>query len=314
MRTILTSVGGRGPSTRVGVPGLLVLALAACGSSASRPSATTAAGACPTRPVPVVVSVDQWGDIVSQLAGACGDVTTIFKSTSADPHDYEATPADTQKFAGAKLVVVNGLDYDPWADKAVAAVNESPVVVNAGSIVGLRDGDNPHVWYGPDYVFQVADAVTAALKQLEPRDAAYFGRSSRLWKTSMRPYQAAIAAIKRVAAGKSYGATEGIFSYMAAAVGLRDATPAGFERATANESEPSPGDLHDFEQALTRRTMSLLIFNTQTSGAIPDQLRSQAESAQVPVVDVTESVPPSFDSFEAWQVSQLHALAGALKT
>jgi zinc/manganese transport system substrate-binding protein len=60
-----------------------------------------------------VVTVDQWGDIVSDLAGACGEVTTIIKSSSIDPHDYEPTPADSAKFDRAKLVVVNGLDYDP---------------------------------------------------------------------------------------------------------------------------------------------------------------------------------------------------------
>ena len=94
------------------------LALAACSSGASSPTSASK-GDCPTAPLAVVVSVDQWGDIVDQLAGDCGEVTTIIKSSSADPHDYEPTPADHAKFTGAELVVVNGLDYDPWADKAV---------------------------------------------------------------------------------------------------------------------------------------------------------------------------------------------------
>jgi hypothetical protein len=34
----------------------------------------------------------------------------------------------------------------------------------------------------------------------------------------------------------------------------------------------------------------------------------------VPVVSVTESVPPKFNTFEAWQVSQLKDLATALRT
>src|SRR4051812_40388448 len=83
-----------------------VLVVGGCGSSDM--SGGGARGACPTAPIPVVVSVDQWGDIVSRLAGDCGAVTTIFKSSSADPHDYELTPADAAKFTGAKLVVVNG--------------------------------------------------------------------------------------------------------------------------------------------------------------------------------------------------------------
>ena len=86
---------------RMGVVAVVIgaLAMAACGSSDSGGTASGGPkGDCPTAPLPVVVSVDQWGDIVDQLAGDCGDVTTIIKSSSADPHDYEPTPADTAAF------------------------------------------------------------------------------------------------------------------------------------------------------------------------------------------------------------------------
>jgi zinc/manganese transport system substrate-binding protein len=300
---------------RFGVSAVLLgaLALGACSSASSDSVAgTTPKGDCPTAPVPVVVSVDQWGDIVDQLAGDCGNVTTIFKSSAADPHDYEPTAADNVKFTGAKLVVVNGLDYDPWADKVVATLDEKPAVVNGGEVLGLENGDNPHIWYGPDYVSKIADAVTAELKQLQPDDARYFDQRHDAWRTSMQPYGAEIAKIKTAAAGKSYGATEGIFEYMANAVGLTNETPDGYQRATANESDPAPGDINEFEQALANDEMTVLIYNTQTEGAILEHVRTKAEAANIPVVNVTESVPPDFKTFEAWQTSQLEDLAAAL--
>ena len=146
---------------------LCALGVTACGgaSEGADDGAAEARSDCPAAAGPVVVSVDQWGDIVEQLAGDCADVTTIIKSSSADPHDYEPTPADIASFNDAKLVVVNGLDYDPWADKAVArARHQARRSSNAGDVVGQTEGDNPHVWYGPDYVYEVADAVTTELK------------------------------------------------------------------------------------------------------------------------------------------------------
>jgi zinc/manganese transport system substrate-binding protein len=41
-------------------------------------------------------------------------------------------------------------------------------------------------------------------------------------------------------------------------------------------------------------------------------LRKAAEQAGVPVVEVTETVPPGQDSFVGWQDGQLAALAKAL--
>jgi zinc/manganese transport system substrate-binding protein len=260
----------------------------------------------------VVVSVDQWGDIVQQLVGDCGAVTTIIKSSSADPHDYEPTPSDTAAFGDAKLVVMNGLDYDPWVDKAIATLDAEPDVVNGGDVVGLREGDNPHIWYGPEYVHEVADAVTAQLRELAPDSADYFDELLTAWRTAMAPYDAEIASITRVATGRPYGATDGVFEYMARAVGLVDETPGGYRNAAANESDPGPGDVNDFQQALSAATVDVLIFNTQTEGAVPDQIRSEAERADVPVVDVTETVPPGANDFVSWQVSQLRRLATAL--
>jgi len=288
------------------------LALGACGSSRGSSATTGARGDCPTAPVPVVVSVDQWGDIVDSLAGDCGEVTTIFKSSSADPHDYEPTPADSETFTGARLVVVNGLDYDQWADKVVATLDPKPAEVDAGKVVGLEVGDNPHLWYGPKYVDEVADAVTASLERLEPGAATYFEQRHGAWRASMRGYDAEVSKIASVAGGKTYGATEGIFDYMAEQLGLTNETPTGYERATANESEPAPGDVDDFERALGDHQIAVLIYNTQTEGAIPEEIRSQARAAGVPVVNVTESVPPAFHTFESWQVSQLDDLAKAL--
>jgi zinc/manganese transport system substrate-binding protein len=296
------------------VVGLLstVLAVVACGSE--RQVVRDAPNEpCRAEPVPIVVTVDQWGDIVRQLAGSCGDVTTIISSSSIDPHDYEPTPADNATFADAELVVLNGLGYDAWAQKALDASGRQPAVVNAGEVVGLHEGANPHVWYGPDYVLKVADAVTGALQQVRPDAAPAFAKWRAAFTTSLEPYSAEIADVRSVANGASYGATESVFEYMATAVGLVDATPPGFENAAANGSDPAPADIDAFDRALSSKTMSVLVYNIQTQGAIPAQIRSAAERAGVPVVEVTETVAKGATGFVDWQVAQLQRLAAALR-
>ncbi|GAA4840411.1 zinc ABC transporter substrate-binding protein [Luteimicrobium xylanilyticum] len=292
------------------------LALAACSSSSdgatSTDGTTGASGSCPTKPVDVVVSVDQWGDLVSQLGGDCTNVTTVLASSSVDPHDYEPSPADAVKFTKAKLVVVNGADYDPWASKLAASSAKSAPVVDAGKVVGAADGANPHLWYSPDYVTKVSDAVTQELETLAPDAKSYFEQQRSKLTQTLQPYTDLVAKLKKEAAGKTYGATESVFDYMAQAIGLVDKTPAGFARAAANESDPSPADLKDFQNVLADKSVDVLIYNTQTEGSIPEQVHQAAEKAGVPIVDVTETVAPGASSFEDWQVSQLTALAKAL--
>ena len=118
--------------------------------------------------------------------------------------------------------------------------------------------------------------------------------------------------MKAVATGKTYAATESVFDDMAAAVGLVDLTPEGYRAAAANESDPAPADVNAFEELLRGGTVDVLIVNTQTEGSLPAQLRSVAENAGVPIVEVTETVPPGESSFVTWQVDQLKALRAAL--
>jgi len=72
----------------------LPFVLSACGGDDTSAMDTSAAPDCPTTPVNVVVSVDQWGNIVSQLGGACAEVTTVLAGSAVDPHDYEPAPSD----------------------------------------------------------------------------------------------------------------------------------------------------------------------------------------------------------------------------
>ncbi|CAN5517139.1 zinc ABC transporter substrate-binding protein [soil metagenome] len=310
--------------------------LAGC-SGGSEPAASPSepGGSCPVTPINVVVSVDQWGGIVSALGGDCAEVTTVLASSSVDPHDYEPAPSDAAVFEDAQLVVVNGGHYDEWAAKLAGTSAPQAPVIDALALSGA-DGDehahegeehahegdehghggageaNPHAWYNPAAVSAVAEAVTKELSELAPDVADYFDEQHTTFETSLEPYFGTIDSIKASATGKTYAATESVFDDMAAALGLTNRTPDGYQASSANETDPSPADLDAFLRLLGDKGVDVLIYNTQTEGSVPEQLRSAAESAGVPVVEVTETVAPGADSFEAWQVQQLDALAEAL--
>jgi zinc/manganese transport system substrate-binding protein len=157
-----------------------------------------------------------------------------------------------------------------------------------------------------------ADAVSQALADLSPDAVDYFDHQALTWQEELQPYLAAIAELRSTAAGATVAATETVFDRMSAAAGLVDATPEGYRRAASNDSEPSPGDLSAFQAALAEGRVDVLIYNTQTSGSVPEQLRAAAEDADVPVVEVTESPADADSSFVAWQLDQLSELSDAL--
>ncbi|KGH46081.1 hypothetical protein IN07_13340 [Modestobacter caceresii] len=337
--------------TLAAVAATATLTLAACGgSSAGAGTTTTQADEadCPGEVLDVVVSVSQWGSIVEQLGGDCANVTTVLASSAVDPHDYEPTTADIAAFSDADLAVLNGADYDHWAADAVATSGSDTAVVDASEVVGIEEdghaedeehaeeeehaegeehaeeehaegeeghahgGVNPHLWYSPEYVQDVAAAVTEQLSELSPDAADHFAEQAEAWEADLQPYLDELAALETAAAGRSYAATESVFQYTAEAIGLTDATPEGYRDAASNETDPAPGDVAAFEAALTAGSVDVLVYNSQTEGSVPEQLRAAAEAADVPVVEVTESAPDGESSLVSWQLDQLQQLSNAL--
>jgi zinc/manganese transport system substrate-binding protein len=294
----------------------MAAALAGCGSGGDDTGAAVASGnaaSCPGKVLDVVVSVGQWGDVVRQVTGDCANVTTIVASGAVDPHDFEAGTSDLAAFSGAELVVVNGADYDHWAEDAVATLDPEPAVLRVADLVDAEGGDtDPHLWYEPEAVHAMGPAVADALAEISPDATEYVQERAAAWQSDLRRYTDAVVALSSTAAGRTYAATETVFDRMAGAIGLVDVTPAGYRRAVSNESEPAPGELAAFEAALADGSVDVLIYNTQTSGSVPEQLRAAAEDAGVPVVEVTESPSDGDGSLVAWQLDQLSALSDAL--
>src|SRR3954471_9898702 len=161
----------------------------------------------------VVAAENFWGSLASQLGGDRVKVTDIIHSPGADPHDYEPTPADARTMAGAKLAIVNGIGYDPWAPRLLSA---NPVsgreVLTVGDLVGIKDGGNPHRWYSPANVHQVIGAIVTDYKKLDPDNAAYFDQQkTTVENQSLARYNELITSIKQSHAGDPVGASESIF-------------------------------------------------------------------------------------------------------
>jgi zinc/manganese transport system substrate-binding protein len=267
-----------------------------------------------TSGIPIVAAENFWGSIATELAGTKGSVQSIITNPAEDPHSYEPTAGDARALATAKLVVVNGVGYDPWASQLLAA-NPAPgrVVLNVGALLGLRDVANPHRWYDPIDVEKVANAITADLVRLDHGDASYFRRRRTSFEhAGLARYNALIAAIKARYAGVPVGASESIFSLQAQALGLRLMTPYGFIKAVSEGTEMTAQDTAAAERQIAGHQIKVWIFNSQNVTPEIQRLTALARTRGIPVVTITETLSPASDTFEEWQVGQLERLERAL--
>ena len=263
------------------------------------------------QPIRIVAAENVYGDIAGQIGGARVAITSILTSPTQDPHEFEANAATARSIADAKLVIYNGVDYDPWVAKLLGASRSSSrATIEVAKLVHKKSGDNPHVWYDTAAVSALATALAGQLTQLDPAHGEDYSRRLAAFEASMAPLRGKIAALRKQYAGTPVTATEPLFDYMAEALGLKMRN-GRFQLAVMNGTEPSAAAIAALEKDLRTRTVKVLLYNTQTTQALAERMRTIANVAGVPVVAITETEPAG-QTYQAWMLAQLDALERAL--
>ncbi len=264
--------------------------------------------------IQVVAAENFWGSIAAQLGGERVQVRSIIVNPGTDPHSYEPTAQDARTMAGARLAIVNGVGYDEWASKLLAA---SPLsgraVLNVGALLGLHDGENPHRWYFPADVYTVVNQIIADYDRLDPAGASYFSQQKQTFETrGLARYNELRREIRARYAGVPVGYSESIFQGLGENLGLKLLTPYSFAKAIAEGSEVTAQDKRTVDNQAEDHQIKVWVFNSQNVTPDVQRVNELARAAHIPIATVTETLSPASDSFEQWQVAELEGLARAL--
>jgi zinc/manganese transport system substrate-binding protein len=262
----------------------------------------------------VVAAENFWADIAAQIGGSHVTVSSIISDPNTDPHIYQSDPRDAALVGNAQLVIENGLGYDDFIDNILdTGGRPGRRVLSVEKVLDVGGSNpNPHLWYWTARLPTVASAIAAQLSAIDPKDSASFRAGARRFDASLTPLLATIARIKAKYAGTKIAYTERVPGYLVDAAGLVLATPTSFSQAIEDGNDPSPADTEAFDADLTSHAVKVLLYNAQVVDAQTTQIKQIATSAGIPIVGVTETLPPSYSDFQAWQLAQDRALLEAL--
>ncbi|MGF6507640.1 metal ABC transporter solute-binding protein, Zn/Mn family [Paraburkholderia sp. 32] len=257
---------------------------------------------------------NEYADVIAQIGGKYVQVSAIETDPNTDPHTFEVNPKVAAQLASADLIVKNGVGYDAWADKIIAAApNNKRKVIDAQHLLGLPDSTpNPHLWYDPKTMPAVAKAVAADLSALNPAQAAYFQANVKKFDASLKPWLAAIASFKAQYAKTPVAVTEPVANYMLEAVGTDIATPFSLQAAIMNGTDPSPQDVTKQNSLFTDHKVKVFVYNQQVTDALTQSFLNLARKNGIPVVGVYETMPTPGFTYQSWMLAEVNALEKAV--
>lgn len=278
----------------VGVIGLLMLLVSACSNHQKADNDKLS----------IVTTTNVYADIAKNIVGKYGTATAIIKNSATDPHDFEPTTNDAKKLATAKIIVANGLGYDSWMNKLASSVNKKPVLVGE-DLMGLKKGDNPHIWYNLDMPTKYVDYLVKRLSKLDHKHAAYF-------KENGQKYLAKVNQIKKLAkstakSDKPVFVSEPVFDYALATAGYQIGDR-DFEKAIENGTDPSPKTINKMNDEIKAKRIAFFVNNTQASSSTVKSFVKLAKENNIPVLNVRETIP-NHTTYLSWMRENYQNLA-----
>jgi zinc/manganese transport system substrate-binding protein len=250
---------------------------AATAAAASADTATTHL----TPPIQVVATFSIVADLVREIGGDAVEVSALV-GPNADAHVFEPTPADVRRVARADLVVTNGLRYEGWIDRLIAASGYRGTVAVASHGIATRQlagGADPHAWQDLTRAQRYADNIRAALvdaTKIKPAAAVVAAINARA-----AAYQLRLAALDRDSRARIAAVpterrrvitSHDAFGYFAAAYGITFIAPRGWTTG----SEPSAAAVAGIVRLAREAKASALLVENISDPRLIERIANEA--------------------------------------
>ena len=244
-------------------------------------------------PVPVVASFSILGDLVRVVGGERVSVITLV-GPDEDAHVFEPKPTDAKTLVQSRLLIVNGLGFEPWAQKlaksagykgetVVASRGVKPLVMAEEDAHGEKghkdkghhhDEADPHAWQNPHNVVLYTRNIAAALAKVDPAGATAYQTNANAYVKELQALDtwakaqfAAIPADKRKAI-----TSHDAFGYLAAQYQIKFLAPQG----VSTDAEPSAREVAQLIRQIQRERIKTVFVENMSNPKLLAQLGKDA--------------------------------------
>lgn len=147
------------------------------------------------------------------------------------PHEFTPSPAELQRLASARAIVINGLGLEAFLDQPLRLLEREHLVIDAGldaTPLSAPDGDaghgaqgvNPHIFAGPAQAALMVRAIGAGLARKDPAHAKAYLANAQACAKRLDALAQELAAIGKNAPRKGIVLQHDDLAYLAHEAGL----------------------------------------------------------------------------------------------
>lgn len=181
--------------------------------------------------LPVVASFYAMKEMTEAIGGDKVAVTTLIPE-GTEPHEFQPTTKSMKDLSRARVLVIQGLGMEPWAEEMVKAAENRDLVqvVAAREVTPIANEDaeearehgqyDPHAWLSPACAQVEAAAIVRGLSQADPVNAGYYQANGEKFIGRLRQLEAAYKGKFQDLPRKEFVTGHAAFAYLCRDFGL----------------------------------------------------------------------------------------------
>ena len=222
--------------------------------------------------IPVTATFSILGDLVRVVGGDRVAVTT-WVGPDEDAHVFEPKPTHAKNLLGSRLLVTNGLGFEPWANKLAKSAGYKGTTVVASQGIKTLPSD-PHAWQNPNNVVIYVRNIAAGLTKADADGAATYQANADAYIKELQTLDTwAKAQFATIPAPKRKVITShDAFGYFAAQYGITFLAPQGIN----TEAEPSAKQVAQLIKQIQREKIRAVFVENMSNPKLIAQLSKDA--------------------------------------
>lgn len=240
--------------------------------------------------LPVVASFYAMKEMTEAIGGDKVAVTTLIPE-GTEPHEFQPTTKSMKELSRARVLVVQGLGMEPWAEEMVkAAENRNLVqVVAAREVTPIANEEaeevrehgqyDPHAWLSPACAQVEAAAIVRGLSQADPANADYYQANGEKFIGRLRQLEAAYKGKFQDLPRKEFVTGHAAFAYLCRDFGLEQNSVEGVFAS----GEPNARQLANLVEYCRQHQVNTIFTEAAVSPKTSESLAREVGAKVVPI-------------------------------
>ncbi len=296
----------------------LVFAACSSGEEAGSAAGTTEAQGGQERQIRVVTTLYPLEYFARRVGGDLVKVTNLV-GPGVSGHDFEPSPEDMRTMQAADLIVVNGVGFEPWIDRAIASLGDGvqPVVKvshqfslnDAGASAG---GADPHLWLDPLKAKHQVEAVLEALATADTIHQEVYEQHAGQLLVEIELLHDQYSSTLQTCRHSIFVTSHAAFGHLASRYGLTQIALAGI----SSDAEPATGELARLTRQIDASGVKYVLAETFGGRRLSQTVANEIGATVLDMHPLESLTPDQADSGETYlsiMRSNLESLSTALE-